>query len=72
MKTTIALLTALLLAPLAALPAADLPKQQPIKWHPGHYIFVGHGEIRPEHLLEHFRGVQKCYAWTKLEPAQGS
>jgi hypothetical protein len=42
-----------------------------VKWHPGHYIFVGHGEIRPEHILEHFRGVEKCYAWSKLEPAQG-
>jgi hypothetical protein len=42
-----------------------------IKWHPGHYLFVGHGDIKPEHILEHFRGVEKCYAWTKLEPAEG-
>lgn len=41
------------------------------KWHPGHYVFVGHGEIRPEHLDSHFRGVEKCYAWTSMEPARG-
>ena len=47
------------------------PAPSAVKWHPGHYIFVGHGDIKPEHVLEHFRGVQKCYAWTKLEPSQG-
>ena len=41
------------------------------KWHPGHYVFVGHGEIKPEHILEHFRGVQKCYTWTSLETTPG-
>jgi hypothetical protein len=49
--------------------AADA--KPPVKWHPGHYIFVGHGEIKAEHILKHFRGIQKCYAWTKLESAQG-
>lgn len=48
---------------LAAPPAA--------KWHPGHYVFVGQGQIRPEHLDEHFRGVQKLYTWSDLEPAMG-
>lgn len=42
-----------------------------VKWHPGHYVFVGHGEIRPEHICEHFRGVQKCYTWTSMEPEPG-
>jgi hypothetical protein len=41
------------------------------KWHPGHYVFVGQGQIRPEHLAEHFRGVQKLYTWSALEPAEG-
>lgn len=41
------------------------------KWHPGHYVFVGHGQIGPEHILGHFRGVQKCYAWDMLEPGPG-
>lgn len=43
----------------------------PAKWHPGHYVFVGHGNIEPEHLSAHFRGVQKCYAWNLLEPEYG-
>src|SRR5512140_1511518 len=51
--------------------AAASPAAPVVKWHPGHYLFVGHGEIRSEHILEHFRGVEKCYAWTKLEPSQG-
>ena len=41
------------------------------KWHPGHYVFVGQGEIKPEHILEHFRGVEKCYTWTSMEPRSG-
>lgn len=48
--------------------AAEAP---PGKWHPGHYVFVGHGAIRPQHILDRFRGVQKCYAWRVLEPARG-
>jgi hypothetical protein len=42
-----------------------------VKWHPGHYVFVGQGPIRPEHLDAHFRGVQKLYTWSDLEPAEG-
>lgn len=42
-----------------------------VKWHPGHYVFCGAGPIRPELILEHFRGVERCYNWTKLEPALG-
>lgn len=42
------------------------------KWHPGHYVFVGGSEINPAaHLDAHFRGVQKCYNWSDLEPAEG-
>ncbi len=42
------------------------------KWHPGHYVFINTAAINPkEHLLEHFRGVQKCYGWSALEPAEG-
>ena len=41
------------------------------KWHPGHYVFVGHVAIGEEHLADHFRGVQRCYAWNRLEPARG-
>jgi hypothetical protein len=43
----------------------------PAKWHPGHYVFVAHQAIRPEHILDHFRGVQRCYTWKALEPEQG-
>lgn len=50
---------------------APAPASAP-KWHPGHYIFVGHGEI-PEELLRlpHFRGFQRNYAWNQLEPERG-
>lgn len=41
------------------------------KWHPGHYVFVNAGKIGPEHILDHFRGVQKCYSWRLLEPEEG-
>lgn len=40
------------------------------KWHPGHYAFVGHAAIGGEHLAEHLRGVQRCYAWNRLEPSR--
>lgn len=41
----------------------------PAKWHPGHYIFVGHGAIRDDLIaLPEFRGIQRCYSWAKLEP----
>jgi hypothetical protein len=43
----------------------------PLKWHPGHYVFVGHGEIGPDHILEQFRGVEKCYTWSSMEPRLG-
>lgn len=41
------------------------------KWHPGHYVFVNMAPLGPQHILEHFRGVQKCYTWPTLEPEQG-
>ena len=57
----------LLCAARGAEPAPAAPK-----WHPGHYIFVGHGEIRADLMaLPQFRGIQRCYPWTKLEPERG-
>ncbi|MBM4155313.1 MAG: hypothetical protein FJ221_09845 [Lentisphaerae bacterium] len=41
------------------------------KWRPGHYVFTGHGAIGDEHLAGPFRGVQRCYAWSGLEPERG-
>jgi len=42
------------------------------KWHPGHYVFVGHGAIRDDLIaLPRFRGIQRCYTWLKLEPERG-
>lgn len=68
----------LLLAPflvltMLALPAPAAPADQPaFKWHPGHYILVGGGEIRDDQIaLPHFRGFQKMYGWKALEPARG-
>lgn len=44
----------------------------PAKWHPGHYVFVGHGAIRDDLIaLPQFRGIQRCYSWAKLEPERG-
>lgn len=55
---------------LGGFAAAD-PASPGVKWHPGHYVFIGQGAIRPELILEHFRGVQKCYSWKALEPEPG-
>jgi hypothetical protein len=41
------------------------------KWHPGHYVLVGTGQIGPEHLDGHFRDVQKLHTRSDLEPASG-
>jgi hypothetical protein len=58
-----------LLVATGLLRAADLP---PVKWHPGHYIFVGKSELTKELLtLPHFRGVQKVYVWRDFETAKG-
>ncbi len=51
--------------------AAEGDEPSTVKWHPGHYVFVGHSAIGPEHIHDGFRGVQKCYAWKLLEPAPG-
>ncbi|MHB8898693.1 MAG: hypothetical protein ACYC6Y_08100 [Thermoguttaceae bacterium] len=51
--------------------AAAVAQPPAAKWHPGHYVFVGQGAIQPEHLSEHFRGVQKLYTWSDMEPAEG-
>jgi hypothetical protein len=58
-----------LLAATAAVQAADAPN---VKWHPGHYVFVGSSKLTPEVLtLPHFRGVQKIYTWRDIEPEMG-
>jgi hypothetical protein len=65
------LLSAALVCTSAAGLAAEESEPPAVKWHPGHYVFVGHGAVGPEHILDRFRGVQKCYAWKILEPAPG-
>ena len=46
-----------------------------VKWHPGHYIYAGPGEIKfggdLKNVLKHFRGVERNYNWSKLEPEKG-
>lgn len=65
------LLSLLLLRPAAAA-AVDAPAPPAGKWHPGHYIFVGQGEITAALLrLPHFRGFQRTYHWAQLEPERG-
>ena len=59
----------LLLAATTALHAAVSPG---VKWHPGHYVYVGSSQLTDEVLtLPHFRGVQKAYAWRQFEPKEG-
>ena len=42
-----------------------------VKWHPGHYIFIGKSELTEELLtLPHFPGVQKVYTWRDFESAK--
>lgn len=54
----------------AASPAKG-PARAALKWHPGHYILVGSGEIRDDLIaLPRFRGFQKMYGWKTLEPAR--
>ena len=57
---------------LSAYPCGSgLAAPPPVKWHPGHYVLAGSGPISSDLLFEHFRGVQKRYAWSDLEPAKG-
>ena len=43
-----------------------------VKWHPGHYIYVGGGKIPEKSVtLPHFRGVQKAYSWRQFETKPG-
>ena len=58
-------------SPAAEPQASDSAPASSLKWHPGHYVFVGEADIKPEHILEHFRGVQKCYTWKSFEPEPG-
>ena len=39
-----------------------------VKWHPGHYAFVQFGMLDERHLYKNFRGIQKTYSWSTLEP----
>lgn len=64
-------LSAALVCACAAAVAGEESQPLAVKWHPGHYVFVGHAAIGPQHILSGFRGVQKCYAWKILEPAPG-
>jgi hypothetical protein len=58
-----------LLVITAALRAAAPPD---VKWHPGHYVFLGTSKLTSEVLtLPHFRGVQKVYTWRDFEPELG-
>jgi hypothetical protein len=59
----------ILVATVAGLYATEPPA---VKWHPGHYVFVGQSPLTEEVLmLPHFRGVQRIYTWRELEPEQG-
>lgn len=60
----------LLAAPFAHHAAAEA--SAPVKWHPGHYVFIDHGTVTPEVLAwPQFRGVQKIFTWRELEPEEG-
>lgn len=61
-------LGALLVCMSAVAASGEQGGQPAVKWHPGHYVFVGHSAIGREHLVDGFRGVEKCYAWKDLEP----
>lgn len=66
MKNKLIGFTLLLAGALPATASADS------KWHPGHYIYVGGGNVTKDLLtLPHFRGVQKIYSWRKFEPEKG-
>lgn len=71
MKLESSFLAAALVCMSAAGLAAEESEPLAIKWHPGHYVFVGHAAIGPQQILDGFRGVQKCYSWKILEPAPG-
>ena len=63
------LFTLCLLVAAVALRAAD---SRDVKWHPGHYVFLGTSKLNTEVLtLPHFRGVQKVYTWRDFEPEMG-
>lgn len=57
---------------LSAVVASSLSAAAPIKWHPGHYVYIGSDKLTSEVLsLPHFRGVQKIYSWRQFEPEKG-
>lgn len=43
------------------------------KWHPGHYAYVGDRKVLKDEYVPSavFRGVQKNYSWSDLEPVKG-
>lgn len=68
---SILLWAGLFLAGACAFAAEVAQSPATLKWHPGHYIFINQSPLGPQHILEHFRGVQKCYSWKVLEPEPG-
>lgn len=62
----------LLLLSALSVPAFCAAAPAGVKWHPGHYIYVGGGDVTKVLLtLPHFRGVQKAYSWRQFEPEMG-
>ncbi|MBP7141433.1 MAG: hypothetical protein KBA71_05955 [Opitutaceae bacterium] len=62
----------LILSPLLAAASSCVAAPLQAKWHPGHYVYIGHDALTPEVLeLPHFRGVQKIYSWREFEPTEG-
>lgn len=61
-----------LLSTLLLVPASYAASPAGVKWHPGHYVFVGGDKLSEKVLtLPHFRGVQKIYSWREFEPEKG-
>ncbi|MEO7522723.1 MAG: hypothetical protein ABIT58_01440, partial [Ferruginibacter sp.] len=53
-------------------PSQQLPAvASAIKWHPGHYILIKGEKSKQEYLQGNFLGIQKKYAWNKMEPQKG-
>ena len=55
-------------AKLREITGSSMPGGTAVKWHPGHYVFVQFGAIDDQHVYKEFRGVQKTYRWSELEP----
>jgi hypothetical protein len=44
------------------------PAVSTTKWHPGHYAFVQFAPLDESLIYKGFRGIQKTYSWSTLEP----